>query len=356
MSIGARSPRRSLTIVSHRISHHAAHSGYDSVVAPLVDAIPGTRWVAWGDVRSALPARVLHRAARLNAASWYTADALAAELHVTPELVRSREAVVHFLYGDDEYFSTGFWPRRGRVVATFHQPPASFADSGPSRRSIQRLDDVVVVGSNQLDYFSEMLGGEAVHHVPHGVDVDFFSPAANGHETPRSQGVCLFVGQWLRDAETLSRVVRDLRSTRPSVKVRAVTTDAVRSVIGDTPNVTYLHGLDDDELRREYRAADVLLMPLKDCTANCAVVEALACGLPVVATDVGGIRDYVDDSCGVLVPPRDAAAMTEAALALLDDETDRIALAEGARQRGLELDWRLIVRRLTQVYSRIGRT
>jgi len=57
------------------------------------------------------------------------------------------------------------------------------------------------------------------------------------------------------------------------------------------------------------------------------VLEALACGRPVVATSVGGIPEIMSDGCGRLVPPRDAAALAQALVAVLDTTWDAAAIS-----------------------------
>jgi glycosyltransferase involved in cell wall biosynthesis len=65
-----------------------------------------------------------------------------------------------------------------------------------------------------------------------------------------------------------------------------------------------------------------------------AIVEAMACGLPVVATDVGGVRELVHDGAtGYVVPPRDPSAIATAVSRLLSDADLRSALGRRARQR-----------------------
>ncbi len=76
----------------------------------------------------------------------------------------------------------------------------------------------------------------------------------------------------------------------------------------------------------------------------------MACGLPVVATRTGGVPDYVTEGCGVLTAPGDAEEMTAAVLRLLQDDSTRARMSQAARQRALELDWKQIALRLTDVY------
>jgi glycosyltransferase involved in cell wall biosynthesis len=117
--------------------------------------------------------------------------------------------------------------------------------------------------------------------------------------------------------------------------------------------VVALSEVSDIDLLAAYQAADILLMPLTDCTANCALLEGLACGLPVVATDVGGVRDYVDESCARLVPPGDVERMCEAILAMVSDERLKSQMGRQSRLRALATDWNAVADGLVRVYKTI---
>jgi teichuronic acid biosynthesis glycosyltransferase TuaC len=74
-------------------------------------------------------------------------------------------------------------------------------------------------------------------------------------------------------------------------------------------------------------AADVVTLPsyMEGCPN--VVLEALACGRPVVATNVGGIPEIMSDACGRLVPPRDSAALAHALASVLDTTWDAAAIS-----------------------------
>ncbi len=92
------------------------------------------------------------------------------------------------------------------------------------------------------------------------------------------------------------------------------------------------------ELAGSYSAADVLVLPSRAETYGMVVAEALARGLPVVATDVGGVTEALGHGAdgvrpGLLVPPDDAAALGEALRAWLEDTDLRRRLRRAARER-----------------------
>jgi glycosyltransferase involved in cell wall biosynthesis len=86
------------------------------------------------------------------------------------------------------------------------------------------------------------------------------------------------------------------------------------------------------ELERAYSAADLLVLPSHAETYGMVVTEALARGVPVVATDVGGVSEALGDG-GLLVPPGDPAALGAALRAWLGDADLRERLRRAARER-----------------------
>ena len=93
-----------------------------------------------------------------------------------------------------------------------------------------------------------------------------------------------------------------------------------------------------ERVARYYQASDVYVHPALADTFPNMVIEALACGTPVIATAVGGVPEQVHDGAtGFLVPHRDSRAMAKAIMALLSDDTlySRYAqsAAEDARKR-----------------------
>jgi len=101
-----------------------------------------------------------------------------------------------------------------------------------------------------------------------------------------------------------------------------------------------------DEVALWMAAADVVTLPsyMEGCPN--VVLEALACGRPVVATRVGGIPEIMSEECGRLVPPRDAAALAEALGSVLDRTWDAAAIS-ATRGRG----WEAVAAELMEVFS-----
>jgi glycosyltransferase involved in cell wall biosynthesis len=99
-----------------------------------------------------------------------------------------------------------------------------------------------------------------------------------------------------------------------------------------------LHGeQDEDGLRALYASADAFVLPSFHEGYGMALADALAHGLPVISTRAGAIPDTVPAEAGVLVPPGDGVALSEALRRLMDDSAWRSQLAVGARAAGRSL-------------------
>ena len=93
--------------------------------------------------------------------------------------------------------------------------------------------------------------------------------------------------------------------------------EAKKEALG-LPNVQFLGNVTQDALCRLYNIADVDLVPSRREPFGLVAVEAMACGTPVVATNEGGLPDFVNDSVGGLVPVEDAPALAQKILDVLD--------------------------------------
>lgn len=101
---------------------------------------------------------------------------------------------------------------------------------------------------------------------------------------------------------------------------------------------------------RVMSACDAFVLASNNEGLPVAMMEALALGLPIVATAVGGVPEIVNDSNGVLVPPRDPMALADAIAALAEDPDRRNGLAHGAEASAERFDVRRTVTRLEQLY------
>jgi glycosyltransferase involved in cell wall biosynthesis len=125
--------------------------------------------------------------------------------------------------------------------------------------------------------------------------------------------------------------------------------------LGLAERVDLVGELDADGVTRAYDGADAFVLASRYEGYGMVVAEALARGLPVVATDTGASADLVGHDAGLVVPPGDVGALRVALTRLLDDAALREAFAAGARARRATLPgWETACARMASVLTQVA--
>lgn len=200
---------------------------------------------------------------------------------------------------------------------------------------------VVAVAEEGCAALRAVLGAERVVLVNNGVDLEQFSPPLGkpSHDPPRVLYVGLLTPRKgvidLVEASTILRgrgVLHELWLAGGSPDEGPTAEAQVRTALG--PEVRLLGVRAHDEMPVLYREADVFCLPSWWEAFPLSVLEAMASGLPVVASAVGDVGRIVEDgSSGLLVPPRDPRELAAALETLLTDATRRAAMGAAGRHR-----------------------
>lgn len=347
--------RPRILIVSARWSHLGGHSG----LAPLSEKL-----AAHFEVDRVLPNRrdkllvLLSRAyhyagekllGRIRSTGWnpfYNRIGLLLEVAARRMVKSGRYDVVLFEAVEDHFNrfrQSASWIGRTKIAAVSHQPPAWWRLYGTSPDVLSRVDVLFVLSAATERYMKQELQHGNVRLLHHGVDTDFFSPAA----PERTGGAVniVFAGLWLRDFRLLKETIERLSDLASRVTFHLVVPAFARTqdahyALATFDNVRWYSGLSDTALRDLYRRADLMFLPLIDSTANNSLLEAMAVGLPLVVSDVGGVRDYLDEDCAVFVSPNTAEAAAEQIRWAMANTEECRARAARARLKAVEaLTW-----------------
>ncbi len=129
---------------------------------------------------------------------------------------------------------------------------------------------------------------------------------------------------------------------------------ALASDLGIAERVRFVDPVPHEDLAAYYRAADVLVMPSRSETFGLVAAEAQACGLPVVASRVGGLPSVVADSeAGILVSGFEPASFAAALTAVLNHPDWAARLGEGASAWAKRFSWPATANRLLELYDGI---
>ena len=231
------------------------------------------------------------------------------ELRLSRGVRESRGAVVHFLFADFASPRHAGWFRRAgnRVVGTFHCSLRRLPKVLGRFTCWPSFDALSVTSRTMLPFFQEQgFRADQLHVVRLGVDADHFRPDPGWTPPPGGPLRAILIGKTERDHEFVAEV---LRRCRPgTVELKVCTHPSYHPVYRDVPGAVVLPYVPDEELLRLNQQAELMIMPFLDCTSNDALLEAMACGTPVLTNRIGGIPEYVDEACNhVLETDRTAA-------------------------------------------------
>ncbi len=226
--------------------------------------------------------------------------------------------------------------------------------------SVQRVATLAVPSKFLQEVFLQFAMTAEI--VPNVIDLSRFRTRGPRGQ-PDSGSVSILVARNLEplyDNATALRAFAIVRERYPSARLtiagsgpEASRLESLSTQLGLQGSVRFAGRLDRDDMADLYRAADVMLNPsLADNMPN-SILEALACGVPVVSTNVGGVPFLVQDGVtALLVPPGDARSMADAALRLLDDNALWNRIAAAGVQEVQRYTWLRVAPILGGVYRR----
>lgn len=246
------------------------------------------------------------------------------------------------------------------------EPPLRLA---AEQRISEAADRIAVLTCGEARHLHRRFGvpGSRLDVVPAGVDLERFSPGEGApDEFPEGGPRLLFVGrlQRLKGPDVALRTLAVVRRTHPDAVLLVVggpsgeedartdhadLLELARS-LGVADAVRVVPARPQTELAALYRAADVMLVPSRSETFGLVALEAQACGTPVVAADVGGLRAVVNGG-GTLVPGHDPEDHGRAVLRYLDDAGTSATAGERGLATARRATWDHTVDRLLEVYA-----
>jgi L-malate glycosyltransferase len=257
-----------------------------------------------------------------------------------------------------------------KVVTTLHGTDITLVGSSPSFKpvtqwSIEQSDAVTAVSRylrdetyRQIPVNKEI---EVVHNFIDPDRHDVHAPSCIPEKTSARQVTLMHISNF-RPLKRTDDVVRIFARVRESLDARLV-------LVGDGPEYGRTRelvenlGLADhvryvgvvDGVASLLAAADVLLLPSETESFGLVALEAMASGVPVVASDVGGLPEVVEHGVtGFLAPVGDVDAMAGYCLTLLSDCQDARKYGEAARRRASEkFDYRSIIPLYERIYERL---
>ncbi len=267
---------------------------------------------------------------------------------------------------------------KNRIAQTESEKEGAYRLDG-ERQVLKRADKIIAATLAELAQLQWLYKADTrkITIVPPGVDTCHFYPipadeAKDYIGIPKDDRMILFVGRIepLKGVDTLIRAVSCLR-------VKEMEKPAYLAIIGGDPNaspeemtaeMTRLQSLCDDLCMKHlvvflgkrgqdtlpyyYSAAEVLVMPSHYESFGMVALEAMACGTPVIASQVGGLAFLVQDGItGFHVPDGDHDSLCEKLTQLIADHDLRRQMGENAHRYACEYAWETIAGRIITIYQ-----
>jgi phosphatidyl-myo-inositol alpha-mannosyltransferase len=248
--------------------------------------------------------------------------------------------------------------RAAPLVGTFHLAGESAAYrylSPFTRRFVKRLSVRCAVSQEAAQFAAKALGGE-YDVLFNGVELDRFDRAT---ASPTDGPTILFVGRHeeRKGLVTLLTAMQELPpETRLWVAGTGPQTAELQGRFRD-PRVTWLGRIDDVELARRWKAASAYCAPsLGGESFGVVLLEAMAAGAPVVASDIPGYRQVARHEVdALLVPPGDAPALATALRRVLSDDRLAADLRRNGRDRAAGYSMATLAERYEEHYLHLVR-
>ena len=227
-----------------------------------------------------------------------------------------------------------------------------------NRVLVRRFDGVVVTSAFAEQEFADLArtAGTPLHRVPLGVELETFRPEREVRTRGRALRL-VHVGRLSREKSPHLAVATAVALHHRGVPVRLDVygegphRDELEVLAGGAPVFFHGHVADRRQLSLRINQADIALSVCPGETFGLAVLEALACGTPVLTADVGGARELVDEHSGAWARPT-PEDLADAALRLARRPRDRVRAA--ARRRAESYPWDRSVAAMLSVHAQVS--
>ncbi len=269
---------------------------------------------------------------------------------------------------------------KNRIAQSPEEMEGDYRSKGEKR--VMQMADKIVAATPAEEAQLEFLYGldrQKIVTIPPGVDTSRFYPieqeeAKEAINIPCKNRLLLFVGRIepLKGLQNLLKAIALIRERRtpaetcyclvviggdPNASIEAMSSEMINikrlsKELGLEDLVVFLGKRAQDTLPYYYSAADILIMPSYYESFGMVALEAMACGTPVVASQVGGLPFLVQDGkTGFVVPGGDPEALVEPLMKLMNNDELRETMGKQAAEYALQYDWKLISERMIDVYQ-----
>lgn len=229
------------------------------------------------------------------------------------------------------------------------------------KKALQSANKIIAVSMWMKDNVDNIIGvNPKTVYIPNGIDVEEYSniePVKDMHHPS-----IFFVGRLIKikGVDILIKALQIIKTSIPDIHLYIAGEGPLRERLESLAvklnvdkNITFLGFVSDKKIQM-LASTDVFVMPSRFESFGIVALEALAAGAPVVAANVGGIPDILDNGrYGILVEPENPEDLAQKIIMLIENPDLRKKLSEMGKQRAKEYSWDHIAKRTLEIYHSV---
>lgn len=339
-----------ISILINKVPWFGKYSGYESLPQYLPNSVRQTIFLTKNNLKYKILGKWLKL---LNKIEGRSEDIYNQEMFVSKF---DKTTASHILYLENNFSILVHLNKYQKgLIGTIHIPISLWRKTYLEKLS--KLEYIILLYKEDIELFGQYIPKERIHLILHGVDVQFFKPSSNFDV---KMDKVLFVGHFLRNFEMFFKVFETIINNYDNkfefhfIIPSEHRHPPVLQKLLQYSNVYFHENLTDEEMLKHYQNSYVMLMPLEESGANTAIVQALSTGLPIITTDVGGIRSYGAETIFPVVKNGDVDAMVKLFDKYHTDVDFRNTISNSQRNFAIQyLDWNKIASQHLELYHKI---
>ncbi len=220
--------------------------------------------------------------------------------------------------------------------------------------TIKKSDAVISVSENDLNILKERQKNvEMFFHIPNGVDTDRFNILGNVERK-----YITFIGRltYIKGIDLFIEMIKKLYDREKNYKFLIIGEGPLKELVMQAKEeipIKYIPKYPYDRIENVYRASKVLILTSRYEGLPTTVLESLACGTPVIATDVGGMSEVIHhNNNGLLIQANSFLSSLEDIANLINDKSKLEKMGQNGRQFVIRnFGWQKIVKEITKIYE-----
>lgn len=226
----------------------------------------------------------------------------------------------------------------------------------------KNVDKIVCVNEDYVPVFEKWgIPYNKLMYIPNGVDTKKFSPGKSKiKEKYKDRRIILYFGRlhYQKNVELLINSFQLVKQKIKNAKLIVVGTgnqfDKLKNMTSKNPDIDMTGFVSDEELINYMRAADFVVFPSRGENASFTIMEAMACKLPVISSDVGNAKKILGGNRGILLKEYTKEEIADICINLINDDESRKKIGDEARDYVLKYhSWDKISKQTEDLYKQV---